>query len=101
MRRHTEVDSKHPDDENRAVNPRKMELSYDHLGSALVDAHVYVFYQDMDLRYVGAFGPNAEKLAVSLVGRTDDELLPSRERETVVAIKLKVLRTGIPADCEV
>jgi PAS domain S-box-containing protein len=96
MKRHTEVDSKHPEDQSRVV-----ELSHERLEAALIDAHVYIFYQDIDLRYIGAFGPNAQKLTVSLVGKTDDELLPSRERETVVAIKRKVLKTGIPADCEV
>src|SRR5581483_3685110 len=101
MRRHTEIEAKRSEGRSRAVNPGKRELNRDGLEAALVDAHVYVFYQDRDLRYVDAFGPDADKLTVSLVGRTDDELLPSRERETVVTIKRKVLKTGIPADCEV
>jgi PAS domain S-box-containing protein len=78
-----------------------MELTRAQLETALVDARVYIFEQDTDLRYVQVFGPDVKKLAAALIGRTDEELLPSRERESLVAIKRKVLKTGIPADCEV
>jgi PAS domain S-box-containing protein len=95
-----QVDTKCREKENRVVDPMKMELTRGQFEAALVDAHVYIFRQDRDLRYTQAFGPNVEKMAASLIGRTDDEILPSRERESIIAIKRKVLKTGIPADCE-
>jgi PAS domain S-box-containing protein len=96
-----EAQSQHPDQSRVAESVQNLEVSRARIESALVDAHVYIFIQDASLRYTWAFGPHLEQLAASLIGRTDEELLPSRERETVVAIKRKVLETGIPADCEV
>jgi PAS domain S-box-containing protein len=96
-----EVKPRRREDEDCAAEPRKSDIPRNRVEAALAEAKVYIFCQDSDLRYTWAFGPHAEQLAVSLVGRTDEELLPSREREAVVAIKRRVLKTGIPADCEV
>jgi PAS domain S-box-containing protein len=71
----------------------------DQLKAALAEANIYVFRQDRDLRYTWVYGPRG--VADGLTGRTDEELLPSREREAVVAVKQRVLQTGVPADCEV
>jgi PAS domain S-box-containing protein len=103
MPRHlNEVKPRHRPEADRAGAPtKKSDVTRDHLEAALADANVYIFFQDPDLRYIWAFGPNAKQLAESLVGRTDEELLPTREREAVVAIKRGVLETGVPADCEV
>ena len=68
------------------------------LEAALTEANIYVFRQDEDLRYTWVYGPPGGD---GLTGRTDEELLPSREREAVVAVKQRVLQTGVPADCEV
>jgi len=80
-----------------AAVPR--EIPPDQLKAALADANIYVFRQDADLRYTWVYGP--EGGGDGLTGRTDEELLPSREREAVVAVKQRVLQTGVPADCEV
>ncbi len=69
------------------------------LEAALTEANIYVFRQDADLRYTWVCGPSGG--GDGLTGRTDEELLPSREREAVVAVKQRVLQTGVPADCEV
>src|SRR4051812_7247266 len=69
------------------------------LKTALAEANIYVFRQDADLRYTWVYGPQAD--GDGLTGRTDEELLPSREREAVVAVKQRVLQTAMPADCEV
>lgn len=76
------------------------DISPEQLKTAMAEANIYVFRQDSDLRYTGVYGPQNAG-AEELTGRTDEELLPSRERDAVVAIKRRVLQTGEPADCEV
>ena len=76
-------------------------VAKERLEAALADANIYIFSQDADLRYTWVFCPHAHDAAGGLIGRTDEELLPSREREAVVAVKRQVLKTGTPADCEV
>jgi len=78
---------------------KKPELTAERLQAALADAHIYIFGQDADLRYTWMCCPQEGENTV--LGRTDEELLPPREREAIVALKRKVLRTGVPADCEV
>src|SRR3954467_365947 len=75
------------------------EVSLEDLKTALAEGNIYIFRQDADLRYTWVYGSQAD--GDGLTGRTDQELLPSREREAVVAVKQRVLQTGIPADCEV
>jgi PAS domain S-box-containing protein len=75
------------------------EIPSEQLKAILADANIYVFCQDADLRYTSVYGP--QRGTEGLTGRTDEQLLPSREREAVVAVKRRVLLTGIPADCEV
>ena len=75
------------------------DIPLDQLKAALAEANIYVFRQDADLRYIWVSGQQAH--GDGLTGRTDEELLPSREREAVVAVKQRVLETGVPADCEV
>jgi PAS domain S-box-containing protein len=75
------------------------DIPLEQLKAALTDANIYVFQQDADLRYIWVSGEQAD--GDGLTGRTDEELLPSREREAVVAVKQRVLKTGVPADCEV
>ena len=68
------------------------------LKAALAESNIYVFCQDPELRYTGVCAP---QLDGGLLGYTDEEMLPCRERETVVAVKQQVLRTGKSADCQV
>ena len=87
------------DQSTSGPRPDKSAITKERLEAALVDANIYIFSQDAELRYTWVCCPSSENSG--LVGKTDEELLPPREREAVVEIKRKVLQTGIPADCEV
>ncbi len=75
------------------------DVPAEQLKAALAEANIYVFRQDADLRYLWVHGPSLAR--ESLTGRADEELLPSSEREVVIAVKQRVLQSGRPADCEV
>ena len=81
------------------IKSKKPAFTVEQLQATLADANIYIFGQDTDLRYTWMCCPQESE--GSVLGRTDEELLPPGERETIVALKRKVLRTGIPADCEV
>lgn len=90
-------------DLERRVEQRTHELSLvkARFETALHGAKVYVFSQDRDLRYTWVYSPRGDAAAAEMIGRTDDEIIPSPEHETVVAVKRQVLETGISEDCEV
>ena len=69
--------------------------------TALRGAKVYLFAQDMDLRFTWIYTPEGEAAAAELLGSTDEKILPPSERENVVALKRAVLETGAPESCEV
>jgi two-component sensor histidine kinase len=69
--------------------------------TALSGARVHVSSQDRDLRYTWVYHPQAGALEAELLGRTDEEVLSAAERDTVVALKRRVLESGTPEDCEV
>jgi two-component sensor histidine kinase len=69
--------------------------------TALSGARVHVSSQDRDLRYTWVYHPQAGALEGQLLGRTDEEVLAAAERDTVVALKRRVLESGTPEDCEV
>ncbi len=85
------------------VEERTKELSLvkARFETALHGAKVYVFSQDRDLKYTWMYSPRGEEAAAEMIGRADDELVPSPERDAVVAAKRRVLATGKPEDCEV
>lgn len=87
----------------RRVEQRTHELSLvkARFETALRGAQVYVFSQDRDLRYTWVYSPRGEQAAAAMIGRTDDEIMPSPEHEAVVAVKRQVLETGVSEDCEV
>jgi PAS domain S-box-containing protein len=69
--------------------------------AALRGAKMHVFFQDRDLRYktvVGAYGIAGD--GAELLGRTDEQVLPSTERDAVIAAKRKVIASGTPEDCD-
>src|SRR5581483_3481985 len=75
-------------------------LPVEQIEAALADAHIYIFGQDAELRYTWACCPRAGEIN-ALLGTSDEEQLPTRDRERLTAIKRQVLQSGIPADCEV
>src|SRR5262245_9239999 len=97
-----ELEAAHRDLENRVVE-RTQELSLvtARFKTALRGAKVYVFSQDRDLRYTWIYSPHGESAGADMLGRTDAEILPSPERDSVIAVKRRVIETGTPDDCEV
>lgn len=90
-------------DLERRVEQRTHELSLvkARFETALHGAKVYVFSQDRELRYTWVYSPRGEEAAAQMIGRTDDEIIPSPEHDAIVAVKRQVLKTGISGDCEV
>ncbi len=86
---------------DRRVKERTRELTAEsvRVATALRGSNIHMFFQDRDLRYRSVISPNEG--AKRLVGRTDEQILPSTERDTVIAAKRNVIATGKPADCEV
>jgi PAS domain S-box-containing protein len=85
------------------VAERRQELiaQSDRIVAALRGANVHIFFQDADLRYTSVIGSDADGIGAQLLGRTDEQVLPSTERDAAIAIKRKVLATGEPEDCDV
>jgi PAS domain S-box-containing protein len=88
--------------ENRvAERTRELALIKAGFETALRGAEVYVFSQDQNLRYTWAYSPRGDRSELEMLGRTDEEILPSTERDAVISVKRKVLETGIAQDCEI
>jgi PAS domain S-box-containing protein len=97
-----ELESAGRDLENRvAERTRELALIKAGFETALRGAEVYVFSQDQNLRYTWAYSPRGDQSELEMLGRTDEEILPSTERDAVISVKRKVLQTGIAQDCEV
>jgi PAS domain-containing protein len=60
-----------------------------------------VFFQDRELRYKAVISLQRDGVGIELIGRTDEQVLPSLERNAVIAAKKKVIATGEAGDCEV
>ena len=69
--------------------------------AALRAAKMHVFFQDRDLRYMRVVSAEGEGVGAELLGRTDEQVLPSTERDAVIAAKRRVIATGTPEDCDV
>src|SRR5262249_54791385 len=88
--------------ENRvAERTGELSLVKSAFETVLRGAEVYVFSQDKDLRYTRVHSPRGGDTGLEVLGRTDEDILPSTEREAVVAGKRSVLETGVAKDCEV
>src|SRR5262249_36604175 len=88
--------------ENRvAERTRELGLIKAAFETALRSAEVYVFSQDRDLRYTRVHSPHGGETSLEVLGRTDEDVLPSTERDAVMALKRNVLATGVAQDCEV
>ena len=68
---------------------------------ALTRANIVVFDQDTDLRYTRIFNPHPGFDEQAVLGRTDEELLPSDDAAQLRAVKHSVLTTGKPASTNV
>jgi len=68
---------------------------------ALNNSPITVFNQDRDLRYTWAYNPARAPVALSLVGKTDRDIMPPERAERLTRLKQRVLETGEPAHEEV
>jgi PAS domain S-box-containing protein len=84
-----------------AERTKELSLMTARFETALSGARVHVSSQDRDLRYTWVYHPQAGASEAQLLGRTDEEVLASAERDAVVALKRRVLESGTPEDCEV
>ncbi len=64
-------------------------------------SNVTVFTQDRELRYTSISKPMFGKTVNEIVGRTDEEVLPTANRLTIVGFKREVLKTGASQKQEV
>jgi PAS domain S-box-containing protein len=84
-----------------AARTRVLAMESSRIADALRGANMHLFFQDRELRYKSVIGPQADGIGIELVGRTDEQVLPSTERDDVIAVKKKVIASGEPGDCEV
>ena len=78
----------------RLRDEERLRLGAERLRVALQASPVVVFNQDRDLRYTWIHSPG-DPSRPAAIGKTDLELLPRLEAERLVAIKSKVLETGV------
>ena len=86
--------------ENRRIG-RECEALKARFETALRGAQIHAFSQDRELRYTWISGPHGDETVGRMLGRTDEEVWSSPELQAAVAVKRRVLETGVPADCEV
>ena len=84
-----------------AERTKELSLVKARFETALRGAKVYLFAQDMDLRYTWIYMPEGETAAIELLGSTDEKILEPSERDGVIALKRAVLESGEPESCEV
>jgi PAS domain S-box-containing protein len=69
--------------------------------TALRGSQVTVYTQDRDLHYTSISNPMLGRSIEDILGRTDDEILPSDGGATIIALKREALATGQPTRAEV
>ena len=78
---------------------RRLAETLQRFNLALRSERIMVFSQDPALRYTWA---NSDETQVgSIIGRTDDEVLPANDKDVIVALKRNVMDTKRPASAEI
>jgi len=86
-------------DRMRADLSRRLAETLQRFNLALRSERITVFAQDLDLRYTWA---NTRETQIgSIVGRTDEDLLPQDDREPILYLKRRVIAEKAPACAEV
>jgi two-component sensor histidine kinase len=88
-------------DRRVAARTRDLALESSRIATALRAANMHLFFQDRDLCYKSVISPQGDGVGRALIGRTDEQVLPSTERDAVIAVKKKVIATGEAGDCDV
>lgn len=86
-------------DRMRTDLSRRLAETLQRFNLALRSERITVFSQDLDLRYTWA--NTSETQVGSIVGRTDEDILPPRDLEQIVALKRRVIAERAPASAEV
>jgi len=68
--------------------------------TALHGAKIYVFSQDLELRYTFVSKPLFGLAVEDMLGNTDDNVIPALNRPVIIAAKRDVLANGQPRDAE-
>lgn len=76
-----------------------LRLSQMRFNFALKSTRITVLTIDRDLRITWVHNPNSEPDQVDLIGKRDDDLMPSEQAAPIMAFKRRVLATGI-GGCE-
>jgi PAS domain S-box-containing protein len=82
-------------EQNRAN--KALHLAEERLRLALAASPAVVFNQDRDLRYTWIHNPREPFAEEQVLGRTDFDLLPQDDAESLTSLKRRVLETGRPA----
>jgi PAS domain S-box-containing protein len=82
-------------------NLQKLTVSEERFRLALSSSDIVVFQQDRDLRYQWIHNLQNLDTAEGILGKSDDELFPALVAEKLIAIKLKVIETGVSTREEV
>nr|WP_255720335.1 PAS domain-containing protein [Acuticoccus kalidii] len=78
---------------------RRLAETLQRFNLALRSERIMVFSQDHEFRYTWA---NSDETQVgSIIGRTDEELLPAADQETILSLKRQVIETKRPVSAEV
>jgi PAS domain S-box-containing protein len=79
----------------RRRREESLRLSEERLRVALQGSPAVVFNQDLELRYTWIHGPRLPLMAQDVLGRTDFDLFPRAEAESLTAVKRRVLGSGV------
>jgi len=82
-------------------NLQKLRVCEERFRLALSSSDIVVFQQDRNLRYQWIHNPQSLDTAEEMLGKSDDELFPALVAEQLIAIKQKVLETGVSTREEV
>src|ERR1700730_13445668 len=87
---------------NRRVAARTRDIAVEsnRIATVLRGANMHFFFQDRELRYKSVISPQRNDVGIELLGRTDEQVLTSTERESVIATKKNVIATGEADECD-
>jgi len=88
-------------DRGVAARMRNLAVETSRIAAALRGANMHLSFQDRDLRCKSVISPQGEGVGIELVGRTDEQVPLSTERDAVIAAKQKVIATGEAGNCDV
>jgi PAS domain S-box-containing protein len=87
-------------EERVAQRTKELSAATARFETALRGVKAFVFAQDKDLRYTWVYNADGDS-GTDIIGQTDEDVLPHNERDTIIALKKKVLATGEPATHEI